>query len=205
LRPTADRTITLIDVEECPMRHIVMTIIIVVVIAVTAFLRDIDAYASMSTANLRLFVIAAALPPLIAAFTWQPRVVLVTVVFVLLLTLMAVPLSDRWADLGLVVGLLVVADVLAVVLAVLREYAIRCVEERAGLAEIRKALAEQYNLAAFAVPVQCQGETVGVLTYERVARTSERFTAEDRSRLAVIATLCAAKIDSSQPSAPAAI
>jgi hypothetical protein len=58
--------------------------------------------------------------------------------------------------------------------------------------------------AMLAVPVRCHGDIVGVLACERWARPSERFSVEDRSRLAAVAALCAAKIDTSQPFAPAA-
>jgi hypothetical protein len=63
-------------------------------------------------------------------------------------------------------------------------------------------LNKQYALLA--EPMQWHHETIGVLTYERVTRPSDRFTDRDRSGLSAIAALCAAAIATRQPLALAA-
>jgi hypothetical protein len=139
---TVDRSIALIAKEENPMRHILPIVTIVVVIAAIAFLRDVDAFSSMSPALLRLVILATVLPPVIAALFWSPRGVVLTTVGVLLITRVTVPFSQRGSEVGLIVALVVIADVVAVGLAGLRIWAMRRLNERSALAEIRQAIAQ---------------------------------------------------------------
>jgi GAF domain-containing protein len=57
------------------------------------------------------------------------------------------------------------------------------------------------QVKVLAEPLRWHGETVGVLAYERVARRSDQFSADDRSRLAKIAALCAAALAPAQADA----
>lgn len=64
---------------------------------------------------------------------------------------------------------------------------------------VREQAGEQSGKSAtLAEPIQWQAQTVGVLTYERLAGPSGGFTADDHTRLESIAALCAAAIGTRQ-------
>jgi hypothetical protein len=160
------------------MRHIVPITAIVGVVAAIAFLRDVDAFTSMSPALLRLVILTTVLPPVIAAITWSPRGVVLTAVGVLLVTFVAVPFSQWGSELGPLVVLVLVADVAAVVVAGFRMWALRRLDERAGLVEIQQAIAERRDLAAFAEVVTWSGQRVmgsGTLRLWVLDRTREEL------------------------------